>query len=67
VIHKDTIVLKADLPGMERYAIFVLGGKMMKYLRNKIEDLIDYLADALVDFDLEFDDEPFDETTKNEV
>ena len=60
-MHKSTIVLMADLPGMERYAIFVLGGKtMMDYLRNKIEDLIDYLADALVDFDLEFDDEPFD-------
>lgn len=66
-MHKSTIVLMADLPGMERYAIFVLGGKMMKYLRNKIEDLIDYLADALVDFDLEFDDEPFDDVTKNEV
>jgi len=52
---------------MERYAIFVLGGTMMKYLRNKIEHFIDYIADALVDFDLEFDDEPFDETTKNEV
>jgi hypothetical protein len=56
------------LPGMGKYAIFVLGGRtMMDYLRNRVEEFLDYIADALIDFDIEFDDEPFDETTKNEV
>ena len=40
---------------------------MMDQIRQRIEDFLDYIADALVEFDLEFDDEPFDETTKNEV
>jgi hypothetical protein len=40
---------------------------MMNYLRNRIEEFLDYIADALVDFDIEFDDEPFDDVTKNEV
>jgi hypothetical protein len=56
------------LLGMGKYAIFVLGGRtMMDYLRNRVEEFLDYIADALIDFDIEFDDEPFDETTKNEV
>jgi hypothetical protein len=46
---------------MGKYAIFVLGGRtMMDYLRNRVEEFLDYIADALIDFDIEFDDEPFE-------
>jgi hypothetical protein len=47
--------------GTASYVILVLGGiKMMDYLKNRLENFLDYIADALIDFDLEFDDEPFE-------
>jgi hypothetical protein len=33
----------------------------MDFLRQKIENFLDYIADAIVDIDLDFEDELFDE------
>jgi hypothetical protein len=39
----------------------------MDFLRQKIENFLDYIADAIVDIDLDFEDELFDEANQNEV
>jgi hypothetical protein len=40
---------------------------MMDYMKEKIENFLDYIADAVVDIDLDFEEDLFDDDTSNEV